>query len=567
MRNTPSVSIFIQLFAAIYVAFFGTLALAGPGHDHGNEPPQASTTASPRVTAHSDLFELVGIVQGQQMQVFLDRYASNEPVRDAQIAMELTAGNAPAVKLSAKPQADGSYLVESAAFAGSASLAIAFTVRVGAEADLLAGELLLAQAVVAASAEHAHGGAADWWAHASLGMRGVSIGGVVVLLAALGMVARRLRRPPAALAVVVLASGLVLATLAAPAWAGPGHDHGGDAASAPVGNTPKRMADGSVFLPKPSQRLLGVRTQISEVAEHAPTVELQGRVVADSNGLGRVQATQQGRLEAGPRGLPQAGQVVRKGEVLATVRFTVNALERSAQLSQLAQAQVELQAAQARLRRLEQLEGIVAQKEIDAARVEASVAQQRTVYTAPALNASESLLAPISGVMMSANAAAGQVVDAREVVFEIVDTSRLRVEAQAFDAASGAGTQRAHVVLATGQSMVLQPLGVAPALRDAAKVLLFRPSGALATQLSMHQAVRVLVQSPARATGVSVPTAALTKNPSNQDIVWVHTGPEQFVPRAVRWALLDGATVLVTDGLSKGDRVVTQGSALVNQVR
>ena len=38
---------------------------------------------------------------------------------------------------------------------------------------------------------------------------------------------------------------------------------------------------------------------------------------------------------------------------------------------------------------------------------------------------------PASGVIASANVVAGQVVDARELVFEIVDPSRLRVEASA----------------------------------------------------------------------------------------------------------------------------------------
>ncbi|RYY87005.1 MAG: efflux RND transporter periplasmic adaptor subunit, partial [Comamonadaceae bacterium] len=47
----------------------------------------------------------------------------------------------------------------------------------------------------------------------------------------------------------------------------------------------------------------------------------------------------------------------------------------------------------------------------------------------------------------------------------------------------------------------------------------------------------------------------------------VHTGAETFQPRAVRTMALDGATVSVVDGLKAGDRVVTEGAALVNQVR
>ena len=102
------------------------------------------------------------------------------------------------------------------------------------------------------------------------------------------------------------------------AAAGPGHDHGEEAASA-GGNSPKRQPDGSVFLPKPSQRQLGVRTVVAEEKALPKTVELTGRVVADANAGGKVQPTQAGRIEPGPRGLPQLGQAVRKGETLAVV--------------------------------------------------------------------------------------------------------------------------------------------------------------------------------------------------------------------------------------------------------
>ena len=61
--------------------------------------------------------------------------------------------------------------------------------------------------------------------------------------------------------------------------------------------------------------------------------------------------------------------------------------------------------------------------------------------------------------------------------------------------------------------------------------------------------------------------AALQRNPSNQSIVWVKTGPEQFAPRVVSYQPLDGVRVAVTQGLAAGERVATQGAALINQVR
>jgi hypothetical protein len=64
--------------------------------------------------------------------------------------------------------------------------------------------------------------------------------------------------------VLVLALGLATG-FHPPTLAGPGHDHG-DAPAAPSVNGPQRLPDGSVFLPKPAQRQLGVRTLPTEAA-------------------------------------------------------------------------------------------------------------------------------------------------------------------------------------------------------------------------------------------------------------------------------------------------------------
>ena len=84
-----------------------------------------------------------------------------------------------------------------------------------------------------------------------------------------------------------LALWFALAALS-PVHAGEGHDHGG-APAAPSANGPQRQPDGSVFLPKPAQRQLGVRTFATEAAELPRTVELGAKVLMDPNAGGKVQ--------------------------------------------------------------------------------------------------------------------------------------------------------------------------------------------------------------------------------------------------------------------------------------
>lgn len=113
-----------------------TPAMADDGHNHDQDKPAATGTASPRVEAHSDLFELVGVVDKGQMTVYLDRYATNEPVLGAKIEYE--SGTNKGV---AAAHADGTYLIKFDALAKPGELPFAFTVTAGSDTDLLAGDL------------------------------------------------------------------------------------------------------------------------------------------------------------------------------------------------------------------------------------------------------------------------------------------------------------------------------------------------------------------------------------------------------------------------------------------
>ncbi|MES2785746.1 MAG: HlyD family efflux transporter periplasmic adaptor subunit [Pseudomonadota bacterium] len=349
-------------------------------------------------------------------------------------------------------------------------------------------------------------------------------------------------------------------------WAGAEHNHG-ESTPAVTGNAPKRLPDGSVFLPKTSQRQLAVRTVITEERMAPQSIELTGRVLMDSNSGGRVQPTQAGRVEAGARGLPRLGQRVQKGETLAIVRSSASAIERGNQQSQSAELRAQLDLARRRVERLAQLEGTVPQKDIEAARSDVTSLQQRVAAVSASVSAVETLSAPVGGVISAINVVAGQVVDAREVLFEIVDPAKLIVEAQAFDVALLTNIGAASASPAPGVSVPLTFMGAGRAQREGAIPLQFRTTGSAEIPMAVNQAVKVLVHTKSTVKGIAVPAASIVKSASNQDMVWVHAGAETFQARPVRVTPLDGASVSVVDGLKAGERVVTQGAALVNQVR
>ena len=374
----------------------------------------------------------------------------------------------------------------------------------------------------------------------------------------------------------LLAITLALCAAFAPtAWAGPGHDHG-DAPPAATGNGPRRLPDGSVFLPKPSQRQMGVRTLPVKLAPLARTTTLPGRVVMDPAAGGKVQALLAGRLQPGPKGLPQLGQAVQRGEVLAYVEPATGTLERAGQQAQLAELRASHALAAKRLARLHELADTVPRKDIEAAESEVASLQARIGAVGGGLQARDALVAPVSGVIASANAVAGQVVDARELVFEVVNPQRLQVEALAYDPALAADVAGAAIAVG-GHSLPLRFLGAARSLREQALPLLFAPTApdpakagtapASLAGVAVGQTLEVHVQHRTQLQGLRVPSTALAKNPANETIVWVKTAAEQFAPRVVTAAPLDGSSVAVTAGLAAGDRVAVQGANLINQVR
>jgi hypothetical protein len=100
---------YTQLSSKLLIALSLTItsvAYAGPGHDHGEEKlTTIQTQVSPRFYAESDLYEAVGVINGKEITLYLDRYSSNELVKGAKVEIELEG-----FKISSEPHGDGEYL-------------------------------------------------------------------------------------------------------------------------------------------------------------------------------------------------------------------------------------------------------------------------------------------------------------------------------------------------------------------------------------------------------------------------------------------------------------------------
>ncbi|GMV00689.1 MAG: efflux RND transporter periplasmic adaptor subunit [Burkholderiaceae bacterium] len=349
---------------------------------------------------------------------------------------------------------------------------------------------------------------------------------------------------------------------------------------------PRRAPDGAVFVPKPTQYRIGLRTRAVEARKLAVTVALAGTVVAEPNAGGRVQSTQTGRIQPGPKGLPMPGQRVAKGAVLAYVEPAIASLERASRQADLAALEAQLAIANARAARYAQLDGAVPRKDIEAARIDALALAARRDATARGLAAREALRAPVSGIVSTTSILAGQIVEPREILVEIVDPSRLAIEALAYDpavagmitgasamvtGASAAVTESSGAVTdasaAAGSTpLELQLVGASRHLRGQAVPLLFRARTA-GVALAIGQPLQVIARTAQQREGFALPREAIVRERSGEHVVWVHEAAERFVPRRVAFQTFDADTVVVTAGLAPRERVVVSGANLLAQVR
>jgi membrane fusion protein, heavy metal efflux system len=353
---------------------------------------------------------------------------------------------------------------------------------------------------------------------------------------------------------------------AAPGAHGPNGEHlDGPAAGRASGLM--RLPDGSVNAPKLAQRRMGIRTVLAPLSTAAATVQLSGQVVIDPNAGGRVQAVHGGRIEPGPQGLPAVGQAVRKGQVLAYLRHHADPYAEASQRSDQAELRTSRAIAEQRVKRLESLEGTVPRKEIDAARTELAGLQQRERAIGASIGSREALVAPVSGVVASANALNGQVVDAKDLLFDIVDPQRLLVEAMTTDA--GLAGRIDAATLAGVQGVSLRVVGASRTLRDGRLPIVFRAQAdsARTATLAIGQPVTVIAQTRDRVQGVVLPAEAVVRNAANEPVVYIKVGAERYLPQPVKLQPLDAQTVIATQGLAADNRVVVQGASLLNQVR
>lgn len=170
------------------ILFLLSVQLSAPVRAHGNDdhehaaPAATVTQVAPRASAQTEDFELVAVLQGRSLIIYLDRFADNELVAGAQIEVE----SGSVLKALAKQTAPGVYVVELAkgVFDKAGKYPLSISVQAGELGDVMTASLEIPDF---AEESHAH---ADenklwWW---------LALGAVLIVLAMVAFAFKRQRR-------------------------------------------------------------------------------------------------------------------------------------------------------------------------------------------------------------------------------------------------------------------------------------------------------------------------------------------------------------------------------------
>lgn len=151
------------------------------GHSHAAPAPvpvPVSQSVTPRAVATTEEFEVVAALEGKKLWVYVDRFASNEPVTQATVEIE-GAG----LKGVASETSPGTYVLEIATTLPQAKHPLTISIEAGDTVDLLSATLDTSAPV--ANVAHAHGWS-EWVAWV--------LAGALLLFAGILFAARRRKR-------------------------------------------------------------------------------------------------------------------------------------------------------------------------------------------------------------------------------------------------------------------------------------------------------------------------------------------------------------------------------------
>lgn len=307
-------------------------------------------------------------------------------------------------------------------------------------------------------------------------------------------------------------------------------------------------------LDKPAQRAAGLRTVLVEARPALAVVP--ARVVADPRGLLRIAAAQPGTVVLAP-GL-QAGAALEAGALLGWFEPALTTAARNEVAAERATAQRDAAIGRVQVERFHIDEAQQFEQKLPTPTLQILTEYRSATGRSGALElpAREALRVPRAGRLLRAPAAAGQLYQAGDALFEIDAAAAPALLVEAIDddlelAAAREATTR------DGRPLPLVFLGSGYDARARAHRALYAPAAG-ARLPAINDSVRLAV--PRGAAAIRVPAAALSHT-GDETRLWVQVAAERFESREVEAEGDAAGLVRITRGLLPGERVAVAGFA------
>ncbi|HEY5923625.1 MAG TPA: efflux RND transporter periplasmic adaptor subunit [Kofleriaceae bacterium] len=324
-------------------------------------------------------------------------------------------------------------------------------------------------------------------------------------------------------------------------------------------------------------------TSVAGVRELVPTLRTTGEVRATAGREARLTATAHGRVVMDAP-MPVLGAQVTAGQVLARIVPQIeNAADRVTLGADVREVRAELAAAESQLARSERLwaERTIPEKQLEEAKTRVEVARARLQGAQGKLGQFEAgasgrgsgrtafqIRSPLAGTLVAIHVSSGQTVEDGELLFTVVDLSRVWLHADVFE------PDIAAVETATRASFRVdghdEPIAIAPP--DGRVVTIGRLVDEKTRTVPMifeldnpGQGLRigsfatVWIETGAAAAVLAIPDTAIVDD-AGRKVAYVQVEGESFERRVLVLGIRSGGWVEVKAGIAKDDHVVTRGA-------
>jgi cobalt-zinc-cadmium efflux system membrane fusion protein len=347
----------------------------------------------------------------------------------------------------------------------------------------------------------------------------------------------------------------------------------------PRAHAPEPVVKGETIVFPPGSEQQAQLASVELVPSPTPPLRVNGRVVWNEDRTVRVYTPFAGRVV---QIKVKAGEPVKKGQVLALIaspefgQVQTEARRAAADYS-LAQKQV------ARMRELVQ-HGVAARKELEAAEAEFARAEAefrrtqerlRMYGSGPGIDQTYSLVSPISGVVVERNINPGQelrpdqMVSNAPALFVITDPDHLWVLLDASETDLAALPLGKTIVIRSpayrGVDFTATVAAVSDFLDPTTRSIRVRADLSNSHRLLKGEMFVLAEIEANRHLQLRLPTRAVFFL-GGQHYVFVDEGNGQYTRKAVRTGQHRDGTVEILDGVNEGQRVVTEGVLLLQQM-